>query len=711
MKKERRVGNLLPNWKNKSFMSFFDELKRRNVFRVAIGYVITAWLLLQVVDLVLENINAPDWVMQVFMLALAIGFPLAVFFAWAFEMTPEGVKRESDVDRSHSIARKTGRKMDRNIMIAMALALAYFAYDKFSGTQQDSPVQTAPLAGEMVTEAIAEAASQTPKTDEKSIAVLPLVNRSVNAEDAFFADGLHDEILTQLSRISALKVISRTSVMGYAGTTKRMPEIGKELGVATLLEGGVQRSGDRVRINVQLIEAATDEHLWAEVYDRELTADNLFDIQSDITRAIADALHAVLSGEEQQTLEQKPTENLEAYAYYLRGKADAKGFGRQVSDIDKTIASFQKAIELDPQFAAAYASLSIDWAERYWGSNKLGSELDHALKALQQAQALAPESPETLTAEGYYHYWGHLNYTAAITAFNRALKHEPGNYHALRGKGYVLRRLGKPDEAITTLEKVVLMDPLDSLISSDLGYTLLHNGQIERATVMMDRSLKIASTNSFNIFTQAELFLVIGALEKAAQVTRTTTMDDHQLAAWYLDIKLLIARAQSDTETIDHLLDSYLQSDLQGLGPRFSQALVYLDRGEQDKFNSLLADMQESVETAMRERPDAEATLSDLVAFHGLRKDKARLTEAVKNYHAGVKPDAMRIIENRTIPIAYAIAGDAEALLDYAEELVNQFGPWEFYYFVINPSFDSMRDLPRFQALDKRYRQWLELIE
>ncbi len=184
-----------------------------------------------------------------------------------------------------------------------------------------------------------------PAQNDKSIAVLPLVNRSVQPEDAFFAEGLHDELLTQLSRISALKVISRTSVMGYAGTTKRISEIGEELGVATLLEGGVQRSGNRVRINVQLIDAATDEHLWAEVYDRELTADNLFDIQSDITRAIANALQAVLTGEEQQNLDQKPTDNVEAYAYYLRGKAAAKEYGRTTLEIDNSITSYQAAID------------------------------------------------------------------------------------------------------------------------------------------------------------------------------------------------------------------------------------------------------------------------------------------------------------------------------------------------------------------------------
>ena len=170
----------------------------------------------------------------------------------------------------------------------------------------------------------------------------------------------------------------------------------------------------------------------------------------------------MLTGEEQQSLEQKPTENVEAYAFYLRGKAESKGYGRQVQDIDRTIASFQAAIDLDPQFAAAYAALAIDWTERFWSPDKLGNELQHALKALQQAQALAPESSETLTAEGYYHYWGHLDYAPAIAAFDRALQREPGNYLALRGKAYALRRLGRLDESIAALEKVIFMDPLDA---------------------------------------------------------------------------------------------------------------------------------------------------------------------------------------------------------------------------------------------------------
>jgi TolB-like protein len=689
-------------------LSFFEELKRRNVFRVAIGYAITAWLLLQFIDLVLENVNAPDWVMQVFMLALAIGFPLAIFFAWAFEMTPEGVKRESEIDRSQSITTKTGRKMDRSIIIILALALAYFAYDKFSSPEPGGATQTAMPGTEAVTESPAATTPEVSKTDDKSIAVLPLVNRSVNAEDAFFAEGLHDELLTQLSRVSALKVISRTSVMGYAGTTKRMPEIGRELGVATLLEGGVQRSGNRVRINVQLIDAETDEHLWAEVYDRELTADNLFDIQSNITRAIADALQAVLTGEEQQNLEQNPTENVDAYAFYLRGKAASKGYGRQAVEIDESIGYFQSAIELDPQFAAAYAVLAIDWTERFWTSDRQGDELEHAFAALEQARALAPELPETLTAEGYYHYWGHLDYKLAIAAFDRALQKEPRNYLALRGKAYALRRLGRMGEAVVLLETTVSLDPLFAEIHADLGYCLLRAGQYQQAKIIMDRATLLGADNPFYQYINAESFLFRGELEPAWQAMLSVFSDDEYTQGFYLDIQMLVALAQDDASRIDYVLDRYGDADSQSLGPIFTRGLVYLHRDEPDKLLPLIEEFQQSLQIAQRERPDSEATLLGFVHLYGLQKDQARLTEAVKAYYAGVKPDALRIVENRSIPIAYALAGDTDGVLAYLDELVAQYGPWEFYYFTIDPVFDSIRNLPRFQALDKQYRQWLE---
>jgi TolB-like protein len=279
-------------------ISFFAELKRRNVFKVAAAYIIVGWLIMQAGDTLAPALHLPDWVNSTLAFFLILGFPLALILAWAFEMTPEGIKKEREVDRTQSITQVTGQKLNRTIIALMAAALAYFAWDKFGA----SPHGDVDLAQKST-----DGISNTQKSGKKSIAVMPFRNRSASEENAeFFSDGVHDELLTNLSRIKELKVISRTSVMNYRDTTKNMKQIGEELGVANILEGGVQRAGDTVRINVQLIDAATDEHLWAKVYDRQLTAENIFAIQTEIAHAIADALEATLSPREQELLATPP---------------------------------------------------------------------------------------------------------------------------------------------------------------------------------------------------------------------------------------------------------------------------------------------------------------------------------------------------------------------------------------------------------------------
>ena len=275
-------------------MSLFKELKRRNVFKVAAAYVIVSWLLLQVSDTLVPALHLPGWFHSGVAFILIIGFPLAMFFAWAFELTPEGIKKEKEVDRTRSISHTTGQKLNYAIIALMSIALAYFVWDKFVAAPGNA-VELAKASPPVEQNGTAPV-SRTKNPDKKSIAVLPFQNRSANEENAeFFSEGVHDELLTNLSKIGALKVISRTSVLNYRDTTRNLREIGEELGVANVLEGGVQRAGNMVRINVQLIDAATDEHLWAEVYDRQLTTENLFAIQTEIANAIADALEATLS--------------------------------------------------------------------------------------------------------------------------------------------------------------------------------------------------------------------------------------------------------------------------------------------------------------------------------------------------------------------------------------------------------------------------------
>ena len=331
-------------------MSFFNELKRRNVFRVGIAYVVVAWLIIQVVDVVINNIGTPEWVFQTILLLLGIGFPLIVIFAWAFEMTPEGLKREREVDRSESITMQTGRKLDFTIIGILVLALGYFVFDKFV---------LAPARDN----ATHQVSTQSPDTDSTSsevsdisIAVLPLANRSAREEDQYFTDGIHDDLLTQLAKIASLKVISRTSVMRYRDTELSIPEIAEQLRVTSILEGGIQRSGDQIRINVQLIDTKTDEHLWAETYDRQMTAENLFAIQSEITRKITDSLKATLTTEEAVRIDERPTDSLEAFQEYMKGQQFLAL--RTVTGIETGKQHFEKAIELDPGFAEAHYNLA-----------------------------------------------------------------------------------------------------------------------------------------------------------------------------------------------------------------------------------------------------------------------------------------------------------------------------------------------------------------
>ena len=688
-------------------MSFFEELKRRNVFRVGIAYALVAWVLLQVVDLVLDNITAPEWIMKVFMLVVAIGFPVALIVAWAFEMTPEGLKRESEVDRNKSITPRTAHKLDRIIIAFLAVAVLVLLAERFVTTPEEAESDTIATMDSAKDSPVGDLAASA--VSDKSIAVLPLVNRSALPEDAFFADGMHDELLTQLSRVAALRVISRTSVMGYAGTTKRMPEIGRELGVANLLEGGVQRSGNRVRINVQLIDAATDEHLWAEVYDRELTANNLFDIQSDITQAIARALRAVLTGQEQRVLEQKPTENLEAYAHYLRGKVAASTYGRTSSQIAASIASYRSSIELDPKFAAAYAALSIDLIEHFWVNGRVG-DLGPATQALEKARELAPEAAGTHIAEGYYYYWGHLNYELAIDAFDRALESSPGELLAIRGRAYTLRRMGRFEDSLAGFNRILSLDPLNGPAAVEMAYTLGQNGRFDEAFAKIEQARALGTKHAFSVYVEANLMAIEQRLDEAIAVLGTVS---ESMAPVAFDLLFSIARWSRDPQFIEQMDELGERRKL--LNPDSvenylpSHARILWDRGQYTDMQPLLDDYEPKLLKLLDTSPDQAAPLAGLIELYSMRGDRPRFDAMVHRYDHDLKPDALRLVEQgMVIPIGYARFGDADAAMDRIDLAVEQFGIWEFYRFSMDPVFDSMRDNPRFQVLDQRYQQWLK---
>ena len=470
-------------------MSLFQELKRRNVFKVAAAYIIVGWIILQVGEVLSPALLLPDWTNSALAFFIILGFPLALFFAWAFEMTPEGLKKEKDVDRSESITHVTGQKLNRLTAGLLVVAVAYILWDAVLRTEgEDTPGIKATDPGLVEQQASEDAADSAYKQDRqqdlapanpKSIAVLPFQNRSANEENAaFFADGVHDELLTNLSKIGDLKVISRTSVMRFRDSDKSMREIGEALGVATLLEGGVQRAGDQLRVNVQLIKAASDEHLWAETYDRALTTENIFAIQSDIALAIADALEAALSPEVRADLQRAPTASLEAYELYL--KAVQLSDHSNWESLEQALEYADRATALDSEFQQAFARKASILIELYdTGARTLEAVRKPVETAIDRALELDPDSGVAHAARAAY--LETLDAPGAAEAFEEALRLEPNTVHVLLQYAGNRLRASDPERALELLQRARELDPLSLSVLWRLARTWTALDELDRA--------------------------------------------------------------------------------------------------------------------------------------------------------------------------------------------------------------------------------------
>jgi len=446
-------------------MGIFSELKRRNVFRVSIAYIFAAWLLAQVADLLLDVLGAPDVVLRSVVVILALGLVPAVVFAWAFEITPEGVKKESEINRSNSITNQTAKKLDLLTIGLMFATVAFVIVERYlPGSADTAPekqiVQAAPATGPASEDSTSPSPTDAIEADLRFIAVLPFANRSNQDDDLFFTDGIHDDLLTQLAKIHDLTVISRTSVMVYRDTSKNLKEIGAELDVGTILEGGIQKVGNRVRINAQLIEVATDKHLWAETFDRELTAENIFDIQSEIARRIVHAVAGELTPEEEMLLSEVPTQNLAAYEAYLRAREVY--FVANYSRTQESAAQpwLEKAIALDPEFTQAYAMLAGLYGQIYWrGIDTSEALLKKYRETIDKALALNPRSPSALRASAQYYYRAEYDYQKSLQLLNEAIENAPGSVDLHGDLGLCKRRLGMWSESIASFRRALQLDP------------------------------------------------------------------------------------------------------------------------------------------------------------------------------------------------------------------------------------------------------------
>src|SRR5213082_3838412 len=446
--------------------NFFAELKRRNVYKVAVAYAIVGWLSIQAASIFLPAFNAPQWAMQIVILILVVGFPIALAFSWAFEITPEGIVRESEIAADQSITHHTGRKI---VALTIVLAVVATGLLIFQFVRARS---TSPSAATI---------------SNKSIAVLPFDNLSGDPQNAYFSEGVQDEILTRLAKIAELKVISRTSTQRFKSAPNDLRQIAQQLGVANILEGSVQKANDQVRVNVQLINAVTDAHLWADTYDRKLT--DIFVIESDIAKTIADTLQAKLSRSAEHVLASRPTENPEAHELYLKGRFFWNK--RTGENLKKAADYFNQAIAADPNYALAYAGLAGVYVLMPFYS--VGAPRDcyprakaAAKKALEQEDALA----EAHTALAQVHCYYDFDFSQATSEFQRAIELNP-NYataHQWYGNS-ALVALGRFDEAIAEVKRAIELDPLSLVINTDLGATYYRARRYDEAIEQLHKTL------------------------------------------------------------------------------------------------------------------------------------------------------------------------------------------------------------------------------
>ena len=689
-------------------MSFIKELKRRNVVRMAALYVIAAWLIMQVADVLKDLANLPDWIGPTVLGLLAIGFPIALILSWFYELTPEGISLEKDVERDKSITHITGRRLDFIVISLLAAAVVLFAYDKW--WTRDPP--------------------------EQSIAVLPFENMSRESASDPFVIGIHDDVLTQISRISALKVISRTSVIEYRDTTKNLKTIGDELGVATVLEGGVQQAGDRVRINVQLVDTRTDEHLWADTYDRELTAANIFAIQSEIATAIADELRTRLSPAEQKRLETVPTENFAALEAYFHGKQRLAKRTSMASA--EAVEYFQQAIALDPDFALAYVGLadSYNLQASYGGlpPDEMFPKMD---AALDKALELDDQLGEAYASLGALK-WQQFDLESAEEAFKRAIDQTPNYATAHQWYGGFLIETGRADEALVRFRKARELDPLSAIINDAVGIALERLGRFDEALAQYKKVIELDPAFPRAYYTIGSAYWrVFGQLDEAVAWYRKAIALDHgnpfgpaMLGSIYLDL--------GDEQQAERWINRSMELAPESFWPNVTMEFLHVYRGEKAEALRYARKVLPLDPTAwltlaylsnhdLQAGRNAEARARIESVYPALLNEDTPKIDRANYVHAialayvlsntGEQERADLLLDRSltfvpTIPRLgwaghrisdvriYALQGRSEAALAALRHAIDEkWRTYWWYYLIHDPSLQSIRNEPDFQAM------------
>ena len=673
------------------FMSgFFEELQRRKVYRVAAAYVIAAGFIIQIGSAVIPAWELPNWTLRFVIVLLLIGFPVALILAWAYDLTAEGIQTTASVPGQH-------RRRNVTLLVVagvvISIAAGFFLLPRASARKID-----------------------------KSIAVLPFENLSADKENTYFAEGIQNEILTKLATVRDLKVISRTSTAKYQSKPANLKTVAQELGVSTIVEGTVQRAGDKVRVNVQLIDARTDAHLWAKSYDRDFK--DVLSVESEVAAQIADALKANLSPVESHVLAAARTENTEAYDLFLRGQYEfhQAESGVSAAGYDRADAFYRQALALDPNFAEAAADLARSRLSRHWFVSPLTpAELEEVKTLVDRALALAPTSPEAHFALGLFFYWGHRQYEDSLAEFNRTLELQPNNADARAFCAWVYRRRGEWERSLTDSQRAEELDPRDTSIPTNIGvtcYALRLWKDAERAEL---RALAIDPHN-----TQAAMFLVLirltmtgdvasarRALEDFPEVIKglpggaggprgaTGAGDITAVIGWPAYLDVTERRFSDATQAVENRVVNDERAHLQQLA---GLVVIHLLAGEPEAAKSLAEEALPLLEARFRERPEDTFVMTELSWVYlalGRNTDALRLSRQAADT-ISMEKDALA---GPSFEIGLA---EIEARAGAPEEAVKRLrrllaipagGAASIAALKMDPVWDPLRNRPEFQQL------------
>lgn len=674
---------------------FLGELKRRNVYKTAVAYCVFAWLLIQVATQTFPFFDIPTWAVRLVILFLLIGFPVVLVFAWAFEITPEGLKRTEEVPPQESITHRTGRKLTALIAVILALAAMLFLI------QQRQWVSFPSGATHSSSDAPAGA------IPDKSIAVLPFENRSDDKQNSYFADGVQDDILTELSRVADLKVVSRSSVMDYKTGARNLREIGRQLRVAHILEGSVQRDKNRVRVTAQLIDTRTDAHLWAERYDRKIA--DVFAIQSEIAETIVRQLRAKLSPGEKAAMKQPATTDLEAFELYSRARALYVDTSNQIQASKKLPEAgrlLDQAVKRDPNFLNAWCFLARVHGDIYWqGHDHTPARLEMANAALQAAQRIQPDAGEVRLGWADYYYHGFRDYERARHELEAARKTLPNNVEVFEYSGYIDRRVGKWEDATRNLEHAVDLDPRNFLTLQQLAllYRMRHLYQDEAR--IYDRMLEIVPDDPNVLISRALVAFDERADLRPFQETLARLVAKDPLLASQVD-SADHALCERTPEATARVLQNYAHMGTNPNGVNYPRAywegFIARLEGDTKRAHAAFIAARGEVMTTVEEQPDFAPALSLLGLIDaGLGRNEDAIREGRRACE--LLPIAKDGVDGPAFAVnlvqIYAWTGNKDLAIEQIAALQRVPNYLSYGMLKLHPQWDDLRGDPRFEQL------------